>query len=403
MTMRPQMQALLLAAILLMAGDPALAESSLRAIDKAISAAEYEHALNLIDTELAADPGDLALRLRRARVLSYTGEVDAALDALNDLHRQYPHDVDYVFARAQVLAREGRNREALDDLRQAVALAPEYEEVWKLRYSLLSRQHDETSQFELQVLLQDVAVRFPRARWWRTADSDSVARWTLLVGAGHENLSNDAPSWNQQFIEVSREQDSVGRYRIAVARDERFDNSDLSVSLGGDFSFASDWSAGVDVTMASSPEFQPDLSFGGYVGRSLADGWVANLRYQRREYETATVGSTTGIVEKYVGDFRIAYALGLSHLHGASNSLNHSLTTNWYYSDRSSIGITLNTGEEAEAVGPGQVLETDVRGVSISGRRQLTDRVDLQWWLGLHDQGDFYRRQYLGLAVSIRL
>lgn len=115
------------------------------------------------------------------------------------------------------------------------------------------------------------------------------------------------------------------------------------------------------------------------------------------------MGSTMGTVEKYLGDFRIAYALGLSHLHGASNSLNHSLTANWYYSDRSSIGISLNTGEETEAIGPGQVLETDVRGVSVSGRRRLTNRLGLQWWLGLHEQGDYYRRQYVGMALTIQL
>jgi len=396
-------RALLIALTLLTASNPTSAESSLRAIDKAIATTDHEHALELIDAQLATNPEDTALRLRRARVLGYSGEFDAALNGLNDLQREYPQDVDYVFARAQLLTRHGREREALDDLRRAVALAPDYEGVWQLRYTLLSRQHDEAAAFELQELLRDVAVRFPRAEWWRTTETDSAARWTVLVGAGHENLSNDAPSWNQQFVEVSREQDSAGRYRAGFSRDERFDNSDQSVLLGGDFSFASGWSAGADITMVSDPDFQPEMSYSGYVGRSLKDGWLVNLRYRRREYEAATVSSTTGVIEKYLNDFRIAYALGLSHLHGASNSLNHSLTMNWYYSDRSSVGVTLNTGKETEAVGPGQVLETDVRGMSLTGRRKLTDRFDLQWWLGLHDQGDFYRRQFLGMAVSIRL
>ncbi|MDH3431504.1 MAG: YaiO family outer membrane beta-barrel protein [Gammaproteobacteria bacterium] len=401
--MRAPGQVWLLAVILLVSGNAALADASLRAIDNAIATSDYDYALELIDTQLALNREDTALRLRRARVLGYRGEFDAALKSLNELQREYPQDVDHVFARAQLLTRQGRDGEAIDDLRRAVALAPDYEEVWQLRYTLLTRQLDESAEFELQELLQEVAIRFPRAEWWRPAATDSAPQWTILVGAGHENLSNDAPSWNRQFVEVSREQHATGRYRIGLSRDERFGNSDLSVRLSGDYLLAPDWSAGADITLISDPDFQPELNYSGYVGRSLKEGWVVNLRYRRREYETATVSSTTGVVEKYVGDFRIAYALGLSHLHGTSDSPNHSLAMNWYYSDRSSIGLTLNTGKETEAVGPGQVLETEVRGVSLSGRRKLSDRFDLQWWLGLHDQGDIYRRQFLGMAVSIRL
>lgn len=403
MMLRPRIRVLLTVAIVLATGNTALAEPSLRAIDEAIEATDYDRALELLDTQLAATPDDVTLRLRRARVRSYVGDYDTALNALDALREEYPHDVDYALARAQVLARQGRDREALDDLRQAAALAPEYEEVWEFRYTLLSRQPAEKVQLERDAVLREAAARFPRASWWRSTEEVPAAQWTVLVGAGHENLDNDLPSWNQQFIEFSRDHGSAGRYRVSVARDERFDNSDLSILLGGDILFASDWSAGFDFTFVDDAEFQPDYGYSTYVGKSLQDGWIVSLSYRRREYEAATVGSAMGTVEKYLGDFRIAYALGLSHLHGASNSLNHSLTANWYYSDRSSIGISLNTGEEAEAIGPGQVLETDVRGVSVSGRRRLTNRLGLQWWLGLHEQGDYYRRQYVGMALTIQL
>lgn len=334
---------------------------------------------------------------------SLSPEFDAELDTLNKLRQEYPHDVDYALARAQLLARHGRDHEALDDLRDARLLAPDYEDVWRVQFRLLSRQQDESAQLERETLLRKAAIRFPHASWWRTEKSNPVASWTLLAGAGHEDLSNGLPSWNQQFIEVSREQDSLGRHRLGIARDERFGKSDLSVLLGRDLSFAADWSAGLDAALAGDADFQPRLSVSAYIGRTLPDGWLVNLRYRHRSYETATVGSAISTVEKYAGDFRFAYALGLSQLQGSSSSTHHGLTVNWYYSDRSSIGVTVNTGEEAEAIGPGQVLKTDVRGMSISGRRKLTDRFGLQWWLGLHDQGNIYRRLYLGLAVSIRL
>ncbi|MDH3442117.1 MAG: hypothetical protein OEM63_15260, partial [Gammaproteobacteria bacterium] len=59
-------------------------------------------------------------------------------------------------------------------------------------------------------------------------------------------------------------------------------------------------------------------------------------------------------------------------------------------------------GREAEAIGGGQVLETDVKGFSLNGRHQFNERIGLQWWLGIHNQGELYRRHFVGMAVSIR-
>ena len=381
----------------------AQAEPPVGEIDTAIASADYDRALALIETELAASPTDVQLRFRRARVQSYLGNDAAALQELDALRNEHPDDVDYALARARVFARQGRDDEALEDLREAASLAPEYEEVWQFRYALLSRQTGKATRNERESVASEAALRFPDADWWRLDEPTVVTEWTVFVGAGHENLDIVLPSWIRQFVEISRVHVDRGRYRVGVARDERFDKADMSFSLGGDVFFGSEWSAGLDLSLVDSANFQPDFGYSAHVGRSLQEGWAFNLRYRRREYETATVGTATSAVEKYVGNYRIAYALGLSHLHGESNSVSHGLTVNWYYSDISSIGINVNTGEEAESIGPGQVLETDVRGITLVGRRELSNRLALQWWLGTHDQGDFYRRQYLGMAVTLRL
>jgi len=395
--------AILGATYLIIAGGLACAASIEGDIDHAIATSNYVRALELIDTGLLDDPGNTSLLFHRARVLSYVGDLDPALDTLTRLQKAYPHDVDYLLARAQILARLGRDHEALDDLRSATDLAPDYEDVWRLQYSLLLRQPGDGTKEERVAVSHQASQLFPDSSWWRVLEEEPEPVWTVLVGAGHETLSNGSPPWNRQFIEVSREHGPWGRYRAGIAHDERFNNSDNSVLLGGDVTFSERWSAGFDISHVGSPEFLPKLDYSAYVGRVLEDGWALNLRYRRREYDRATVGSVIGTAEKYQGPFRFAYTLGVSRLHGASSFMNHALTMNWYYDDRAGIGVTINTGKEAEAVAPGVVLETAVRGVSLSGRRQLTDRYGLQWWLGLHDQGDLYRRRFLGLAISIQL
>lgn len=380
----------------------AFADAPTDEIDKAIAAADYTLATALINARIEESPDNAALLYRRARVLERSGDKEAALRLLNELRERYPSDVDYMLARAQILASLGRDEEALGDLRKAVVAAPDYEAVWRLHFLLLSRQQDDIARDERATLALVAAAKFPDAVWWLPG-SENSPHWTLLLGGSYDDLDRNLPSWGRQFVELNRYVNERQTYRVGMARDTRFNNSDLSFSAGADIRFASAWSTGIDVSVSDAAGFQPDLGYSAYVGRSIQDGWAFNLRYRRREYESATVGSSIATVEKYVGAFRLAYAIGLSRLHGATTSSNHSLTANWYYSEDSSVGVNFNTGEEAEAIGNNRVLQTDVQGVSISGRRKLTDRVDLSWWLGLHDQGNFYRRRYIGMAVSIQL
>ncbi len=377
--------------------------ASMDQIDRAIAARDFEAARSLLDDALAADPGNDGLRFKRARVRGYLGEHAGALHDYDHLRQKFPLDVDYALGRARVLAWLGRDAEALAELEAAEELAPDYEAVWRLEFSIRSRQSGAEAARRLEELRAACALRFPQSSWWQPPASDPSRRWVALVGVGYEELSDSLPSWDNQFLELHWERTERITHILRLARDARFDESDTLFGLGSEWRSGGDWFAGVKLASSSSPSFAPELELSGHIGTTLDAGWVVDLRYRRREYASATVGSLIAGAEKYFGDFRVAYSLGVSHLHGASDSLGHALHGNWYPSDRFSIGLSLATGEEAESVGPGRVLETDVRGLSLNGRHRITDRVGVNWWAGIHEQGDFYRRRYLGMAVSIRL
>lgn len=338
-----------------------------------------------------------------ATALFRDGQIDAAHAMLDELQAEYPGDVDYMLLRAQIYARQGRTEPALSELRTATSIAPDYEDLWRLRYALLRDAKADDIHEEYRTVATRVAELFPDAAWWRVPDHPPEIEWQVLVGAGYDRLDNGAPSWKQQFFEISRQQDGLGRHHLGVARDERFSTSDVSLRIGSDFQFAERWLAGASASTASNPQFSADSSYRLYLGRVFEHGWTATLAAQRRNFSSATVTTTSALIERYVGEFRFAYTLAVGHLHGADHSLGHNLTGNWYYSDKASIALALNSGEEAEAIGPGRVLETRVRGITLSGHQELNERLTLKWWLGTHDQGDFYRRQFLGLAISIAL
>ena len=75
----------------------------------------------------------------------------------------------------------------------------------------------------------------------------------------------------------------------------------------------------------------------------------------------------------------------------------------WYPSDRRNLGVTLGAGEEIEVIGLDRLLHTSVSNLTLTGTEKLTQRVSLSWWLGTHEQGDFYRRDYAGLSIRIGL
>lgn len=344
-----------------------------------------------------------AQRLEEVGKLRREGELDVALSKLDALRAEFPHDVDYVLARAQILSQSQRDTEALEELSIATTLAPDYEDVWQLRFRLLDRSASESATAQRAGLEAEAARRFPKATWWQTRLAGEASEWMLFIGAGHENLSNGLPDWDSQFVEIHFEEDAYRRYRLRLGRDVRYAEADISIGLGAEHSWESGWFAGLDAASTRSPAYQPEFGYSGHVGKTLSDGWVVDLRYRQRAYTSTRVGAVVGTVEKYYGDYRFAYGLGWSRLQGTASFANHVATVNWYYGDRANIGLSVHTGNEAESLENGQVLETSVRGITLSGHREISRRVGLQWWLGLHDQGDYYRRRFVGLAFSIRL
>ena len=334
-------------------------------------------------------------RFAEAQQLMRDGAYPLALASLESLLQAYPRNVDYLYAYGLALSRSGRDSEAVAQLELATRLAPDYEELWRAHHNVLVRQQDAQA---LAGFRGRAAEQFPRATWWRTPGPPR--RWWLTLGGGFDSLDNDQPNWDNQFVELRYDVDQSQHYAVGASRNSRNNASDLSLSVSGAWSWDK-WITGASLSFADDPDVMSDLGAELYAGRSFNGGWVGTLRYRYRGYANATVSSVILNTEKYFGDFRVAYDLGLSRLHGASRFNNHVLTGNWFYADGASIGLSLSTGREAEAIGGGRVLETDVESISLNGRHPINDRTSLQWWLGIHDQGELYRRQFLGLAVSI--
>jgi YaiO family outer membrane protein len=341
-----------------------------------------------------------ALRYEGARALANSGETEAALAALDALLAEYPNDADYLLGRAQMQARLGQDAAAVETVERALRLAPDYEDVWQLRLRLAERARDDAA---VAALRAEVATRFPDASWWQPPPAPVEFRRWLSAGSGTDRLSNGAPDWSREYLRLDWRTDAAGALFAELSRSERFDESDSSLYVGGVWDALHDWQLGAGVAVTQDARFLPHRDLSLDATRPWARGWGTVFGVRQRDYATGDVTTYSVTGEKYVSDYRIAYRLDHSYQTGADSALTHALALTWYASDKRSFGVTLGGGEEIEIIGLDQLLRTSVANVTLTGNEKLSARVALSWWLGTHDQGDFYARDYAGLSVRIGL
>jgi YaiO family outer membrane protein len=371
-------------------------------VGAAIERQDYSRAAAELHTQLAATPGDSDARFTLARVLGWSGDYAGALTEYEALLAVEPQNVDYVFGKAQVLNWSARYEEALVELDRARSLAPQYEDVWRLEQTVLERSADRE---RLAAFREAAARQFPDAGWWQAArpTPEPLGRATqLTAGTVHESLSNGAPDWSSLFVQVDHRR-ANGNVHARVSREERFGLRDVTVSAGADWRLAPRWNAGVDVGFGADADFAPRSASSGWALRSFPQGWETEFRLAQRDYSETRVRSTALGVGRYFGKFRAAYRVDLAQLDGDASATTHSATLNYYRSENLQFDMSLVGGQEAESVGPAEVLRTDVRGFTVGARHALGGRLRLSWWAGTHRQGDFYRRRYVGVSITAGL
>ena len=339
-------------------------------------------------------------RYELARTLARSGGVEAALAEFDALLEEFPNDADYLLGRAQMLARLGRTAEAIETAERALTLAPGYEDVWQLRLQLAQRAGDDAA---VAALRAEVAARFPDASWWQPAPAPTEYRRWFSTGSGADHLSNGAPDWSRQFLRFDWETGESAALFAELSRSERFDERDSSLYVGGTWDALPHWQLGAALAGTEEPRFLPERELSFDATRAWAHGWGTALGVRQRDYVTGDVRSYAFTGEKYFSDYRVAYRLDHSRQSGADSALTHALTLAWYPNEKRSLGVTLGSGEEIEIIGLDQLLRTSVDNVTLTGNENLSGRLALSWWLGTHEQGDFYRRDYAGLSIRIGL
>lgn len=228
--------------------------------------------------------------------------------------------------------------------------------------------------------------------------------WALEVEGGltHERLSRELRDWNSQYLEAAQELAPRRTAYGMVRRTERFDLRDTEIS-GGYYHPWGDLTALIDASYSPDHRVLPEWSAFGQLSWRVAGGWVASAGWRHNEYSTGGARVLIGGLERYFGPYRAAYTLYNGRPDGAGSGSAHRLSFDYYYGERSRLGIAATYGREVENVGgPTDVITSDVRALALLGRHWLMPAWAVTWELGTHEQGELYRRTGAKLGLRHR-
>ena len=338
-------------------------------------------------------------RYQSARAAAQAGEFERALQEYESLLLEDANNVDYLFGYGQALFWSNDVRRSIQILEKARKRAPDYEDIWKLEYRALNIEVRNQSRESIDEFRQLAVERFPDADWYRETDETVSRKYRWEFSAGREQLDNDAPDWEHVNFFIGRKLTEKALVTLSAGTFSRFGEWDTRFGTGASLDVGENWTVFGGFAVSSSPNFLPESAIDLGLSRRFERGWVGGARWRRRDYEASSVDSFGLITERYFGKYRIAYSLDSAHL-SSEQALVHALTVNFYADSGDQLGVVLATGEEVEIIGPGQLLKTDVDSIALTGRHPINEHLSFGWLLSTHRQGDFYRRNAIGVSIS---
>lgn len=223
----------------------------------------------------------------------------------------------------------------------------------------------------------------------------------LELGATHERLSGGRADWRSLYLEGARQLGERRTVYGGVRETERFGLRDSEGWLGYYHPLSPAWTAMVEAGASAEHRVLPRYFVSGQLLRQLAGGFGVSFGLRHGSYRNSGVDLLQLGAERYWGEFRAAYTLYAGRPQGGPSAVAHRFGVNYYYGERSSVGLSLTSGREAENTGtPAGVVTTAVRNLTIEGRHWLDPAWALGWSVLAHEQGSLYRRE--GFRIGLR-
>lgn len=223
----------------------------------------FDRARQILLPMLAASPDDPDLLRRLAMVEAGAGQLDLALDRIDQAARLAPDDLDVALARAYILYWRGDISATQRAASAIAARDPDYPELDRLT-ALLTRQEA----------------------------ADGLQMRAISVSAGISDIKTEAgfgQTWNTQCLAAAFDVSRGNTITLGVMREERA-SIDTRISARADHRIA-DGVIYVAATAVPSPDFQERWSVGAGGELQVTDSVTALADVRVADYDTGTIAA----------------------------------------------------------------------------------------------------------------
>lgn len=355
----------------------------------------FAEAERLLRARLAERPEPEA-RFLLARVLAWQGRFEAALEQYDRLLEAAPRNADYMLGKGQTLVWAGRPEAAVPLLQAAQELSPQDPEV--LRPLIRALDASEATRPQARALQDEARTRFPGLSWNLVAERPPS--FELETGVAYEALSGGIGDWRTAYVEGQQHLGARANVFGAARLSERFALSDQQVSGGVAWPLYGPIGLLAEGSFSPTARVLPRYELGAQLDAALGGGWVADVGLKRTEFAAAGNWRGTLTLERYMGDWRLAYAFAVTQLPEGYYPLGHTATVSYMHPTQGSVTFGAAYGREMNVVGPDRLLTTDVLGVWVRGQYWLFPGWAIVPQLNWTQQGTLYDR--LGGNLGLR-
>ncbi|MFM6992919.1 MAG: YaiO family outer membrane beta-barrel protein [Rhodoferax sp.] len=230
------------------------------------------------------------------------------------------------------------------------------------------------------------------------AQSQDLKR-SVAVAHTQESLSNGSPDWRELELRVGQRLTPQNAWGLGVRQTRRFGLDDTTLEATYSAPLASGWVGTLEGGFSPDHRVMPSSSLSANLQYEFAPAWLVHLGAKSTQYDTGPVSQASLMLERYISSFSVLAAWRPARALGADAQTSE-IRFNYYYGDKSQLGLSYAKGQEATPVGAALTVLADIESAALTGKHGLGGPWTLAYALTSVRQGNFYTRSGFRIGVE---
>lgn len=225
--------------------------------------------------------------------------------------------------------------------------------------------------------------------------------WGVELATGRQQLSNNSPDWTETSVRLGHGWGTRAVTELGAVRTERFGLQDEQYTALIVRPVHERLTATVEGSVSPTHRVLARHHAGASLQYEVAPAWLVHGGLRSTWYNNAAVTQGSAMLEHYVSAFSWLLAWRPVQTLGTSTA-SVEARGNYYYDERSAVGLSLSSGQEAVVISETDLRLADVQALALTGRHWLDTRWAINYEWSSTRYGDFYTRSGWRIGVQHR-